>query len=129
MRMSMRIPISTPLVVRNVKIVGSKGLVRVDMILDTGAAFTALSCFDLKIIGYDPAVVPERQEIIAANGVIEVPKLRVDSIAVGDAKAREIEVIHHDIPELSGIRGLLGLSFLMNFRTVIDYRQGYVELL
>ena len=39
----MRFPISTPLVVRNVKIVGPKGLVKVDMILDTGAAFTALS--------------------------------------------------------------------------------------
>ena len=124
----MRFPISTPLVVRNVKIVGSKGLVRVDMILDTGAAFTALSWSDLKIIDYDPAVALERQEIITANGVIEVPKLRVDRIAIGDVKAREVEVICHDIPELAGIRGLLGLSFLMHFRTVIDYRQGYVEL-
>jgi len=39
----MRFPISTPLVVRNVKIIGPKGLVKVDMILDTGAASTALS--------------------------------------------------------------------------------------
>lgn len=124
----MRLPIGIPLIVSNVKIVGPKGLVRVDLIFDTGAAFTALSWSVLKVIGYDPAVVPERQEIITANGVIEVPKLRVDSIAVRDTEAREVEVICHDIPELAGIRGLLGLSFLKHFRTVIDYKQGYLEL-
>ena len=39
-----------------------------------------------------------------------------------------VEVICHDIPELAGIRGLLGLSFLRHFRTVIDYQQGYLEI-
>jgi len=124
----MRLPIGIPLVVRNVKIAGPKGSVRVDLVFDTGAAFTALSWSVLKVIGYDPAVAPERQEIITANGVIEVPKLRVDSITIGNVEAREVEVISHDIPELAGIRGLLGLSFLKHFRTVIDYRQGYLEI-
>lgn len=123
----MRLPVHIPLVVRNVKIVGPKGLVRVDMILDTGAAFTAISWSDLKLIGYDPAIVPERQQIITANGVIEVPKLRVDRIAVEGVEVGEVEVICHDIPELARIRGLLGLSFLKHFRTVIDYKQGYFE--
>ena len=124
----MRFSIDVPLVVRNVKIVGPKGIVKVDMILDTGAAFTTVSWADLKVLGYDPAVVPERQEIITANGVIEVPKLKVDCIAVGDAEVRGIEVICHDIPELAGIRGLLGLSFLKHFRTVIDYKEDYLEI-
>lgn len=125
----MRLPISIPIVVRNVKITGPKGSIRVDLIFDSGAAFTAISWSVLKVIGYDPAVVPERQEIVTANGVIEVPKLRVKSITVGDVKAREIEVICHDIPELAGIRGLLGLSFLKHFRTVMDYKEGYLEIL
>jgi clan AA aspartic protease (TIGR02281 family) len=124
----MRFPIDIPLVVRNVKVAGPKGLVKVDLIIDTGAAFTVLSWADLKLIGYDPAVTPERQEIITANGVIEVPKLRVESITVGDAEAREVEVICHDIPELTGVRGVLGLSFLKFFRTVIDYKQRYFEI-
>ena len=84
----MHSPINIPLVMRNVKIAGPKGSLQVDMILDTGAAFTVLSWSDLKVIGYDPAVVPERQEIITANGVIEVPKLRIDRIAIGDVEAR-----------------------------------------
>ena len=124
----MRLPVGVPLVVKNVKITGLKGSVRVDLIFDTGAAFTALSWSVLKIIGYDPAVVSERQEIVTANGVIEVPKLRVKSISIGNVEAKEIEVICHDIPELVELRGLLGLSFLKYFRTVIDYKEGYLEL-
>ena len=124
----MRFPIGIPLVVRNVKIVGPRGFVTVDLILDTGAVVTALSWAVLKVIGYDPAIAPERQEIITANGIIEVPKLRVDSVIVGNLEARDVEVICHDIPELAAVRGLIGLSFLRHFRTVIDYRQGYLEL-
>lgn len=124
----MRFPIGIPLIVRNVKIAGPKGSVRVDLVFDTGAAFTPLSWPVLKLIGYDPAVVPERQEIITANGIIEVPKLRVDGITAGDAEARDVEAICHDIPELTGARGLLGLSFLKHFRTVIEYRGGYLDI-
>lgn len=47
---------------------------------------------------------------------------------MGDTKAEGVEVICHDISELAGIRGLLGLSFLKHFRTIIDYREGYLEL-
>lgn len=125
----MRLPTDIPLIVRNVRIVGPRGQVSVDLVVDTGAAFTVLSRSVLKLIGYDPAVVPERREIITANGIIEVPMLQVDSITVGNAEAQEVAVICHDIPELVGIRGLLGLSFLKHFRTVIDYKQGYIEIL
>jgi clan AA aspartic protease (TIGR02281 family) len=124
----MRLPVGIPLVVRNVKIVGPKGKVFVDLIFDTGAAFTVLSWSVLKVIGYDPASVSERQEIITANGVIEVPKLQIAGITVGDMKVENLEVLCHDIPELVGIRGLLGLSFIRHFRTVIDFKQGYLEI-
>ena len=59
----MRLPIHIPLIIRNVRILGPKGSVKVDMIVDTGAALTAISWSDLKVVGYDPAIVPERQEI------------------------------------------------------------------
>ena len=124
----MRLPVGIPLVVRTVKIVGPKGKVVVDLIFDTGAAFTVLSWSVLKAIGYDPASVSERQEIITANGVIEVPKLQIAGITVGDMKVENLEVLSHDIPELVGIRGLLGLSFIRHFRTVIDFKQGCLEI-
>ncbi|MEW6273586.1 MAG: retropepsin-like aspartic protease [Bacillota bacterium] len=124
----MQLPVGIPLIVRNVKITGPKGSVRVDLILDTGATFTVVAWSILELIGYDPATAPDRQEIITANGVIKVPKIRVLSMAVGDVRAGNVELICHDIPELAGVRGLLGLSFLKNFRTVIDYKDGYLEI-
>lgn len=124
----MRLPVGIPLPIRNVKITGPKGSISADLVFDTGAAFTALSWSVLKIIGYDPAIATERQEIVTANGIIEVPKLRVESMAIGNAEARAVEVVCHDIPELVEVRGLLGLSFLKHFRTVIDYKEGYLEI-
>jgi predicted aspartyl protease len=82
---------------------------------------------DLKIIGYDPAVVEEREKIVTANGVIEVPRLKIEKISVGDIEADNVDVICHDIPEMVGITGLLGLSFIKNFRTVIDFKKGFLE--
>ena len=124
----MRQSVNIPIVVRNVEITGPKGSVNIDLILDTGAALTVLSWSILKVIGYDPAIASDRQEIITANGVIEVPKLCVEGITTGDIQARNVEVVCHDIPELVGVRGLLGLSFLKHFRTVVDYRKGYLAI-
>lgn len=124
----MRFPAGIPLVAEDVRITGPKGSVTVDLILDTGARATALSWSIVRAIGYDPAIVSERVEIVTANGTIVVPKLTVERISLGDIHSDGVEVICHDIPELVGLRGLLGLSFLKHFRTVIDYRSGYCEI-
>lgn len=124
----MRIPIGIPIIVKNVKLTGPAGSVCIDMILDTGAAITTISWADLKIVGYDPAVIEERQKIITANGVIEVPCLKLKRISMADIAAQEVEIICHDIPELAIVRGMLGLSFLKNFRTVIDYKKDFLEI-
>lgn len=55
----MRLPLGIPLVVTQVNIAGPSGAVKVDLICDTGAAFTALAWSVLKVIGYDPAVAPD----------------------------------------------------------------------
>lgn len=124
----MRLPIGIPLAVKNVKLTGPSGSINIDMILDTGATLTALSWADLKIIGYDPAAVEERKKIVTANGVIEAPCLTLQRISVGGIEAKDVTVICHNIPEMATIRGMLGLSFLKNFKTVIDYKENYLEI-
>jgi clan AA aspartic protease (TIGR02281 family) len=124
----MRSPIGIPLVLKNVKLTGPAGSISVDMILDTGAGISAVNWLHLKIIGYDPAVVEEREEIVTANGIIEVPRLKIEKISIGDIEATNVDVIGHDIPEMVGIKGLLGLSFIKNFRTVIDFKEGFLEI-
>jgi len=46
-----------------------------------------------------------------------------------DIAVNNIEVICHNIPEVVGIEGLLGLSFLKEFRTLIDYRKKILEII
>lgn len=124
----MKGPIGIPLIARKVHVVGPRAGVAVDLVFDTGAAYTVLSWSILMLIGYDPATVSGRQEVVTANGVIHVPKLIIKEMAWGDVSAKNVEVICHDIPEMVEVRGLLGLSFLRHFRTTIDYREGYIEM-
>jgi clan AA aspartic protease (TIGR02281 family) len=98
------------------------------MLLDTGAAYTALSWEVAKDLGYDPAGSPERVSIVTANGVIEVPKLTVQRIVFRELFVRRVEIICLDVPELAEIEGLVGLSFLRHFRVLMDFKKGLLEI-
>ncbi|PIX22434.1 MAG: hypothetical protein COZ69_11105 [Deltaproteobacteria bacterium CG_4_8_14_3_um_filter_45_9] len=124
----MRFKLDIPIVLRRVTFSGVAGSREIDMILDTGAVYTVISWDVAKDIGYDPAISERRMPIVTANGVIEAPLITVESVNVANLRAKTIDVICHDIPEIAGIEGLLGLSFLKNFRTLIDYATGILEI-
>jgi len=124
----MKIKLAIPIVLRRVRIIGLLGSREIDMILDTGAINTVISWDVAKDIGYDPVASETRAPIITANGIIEAPLITVDGIEIEELKAVKVEVICHDIPELVGIEGLLGLSFLKFFRTVVDFTTGILEI-
>jgi len=54
--------------------------------------------------------------------------LSVKNISIGELSCKNIEVICHTIPELVEIDGLLGLSFLSHFKTIIDYRKQLLKI-
>jgi len=83
----------------------------------------------VKDIGYDPAVALDRVPIITANGVIEVPKIKVIGIGFKELYVEDVEVICHDIPEIAEIEGLLGLSFLKYFKICLDFKTNILEIL
>jgi len=124
----MQIKLQMPIVLRRIKIIGPAGTREIDMVLDTGAVYTVIAWDVAKDIGYDPAISERRMPIITANGVIEAPLITVESIHIVDLRAEYVDVICHDIPEVTGIEGLLGLSFLKRFRTLIDYTTGVLEI-
>jgi len=124
----MKLKLETPIVIRRVGINGPTGFREMDMILDTGAVYDVIAWDVAKDIGYDPAISERRMPIVTANGVIEAPLITVKSIHIADIEAEAVEVICHDIPEITGIEGLLGLSFLKYFRTFIDYATGVLEI-
>lgn len=123
----MRTILNRPIIIRQVELGGPFGLVRGDMMLDTGADLTVISLDMARILGFDPPFKQHR-DLIAAGGVIAVPIIRLDSISVGDARATDVPACIHDLPAEAALEGLLGLSFLRHFRTVIDYRSGVLEI-
>ncbi len=124
----MQFKLDIPIVLRRVTFSGIAGSREIDMILDTGAVYTVISWDVAKDIGYDPAISERRMPIVTANGVIEAPLITVEGVNVANLRAKAIDVICHDIPEIAGIEGLLDLSFLKNFRTLIDYATGILEI-
>jgi len=123
----MRTPIKLPIVLK-VRITGPKTFREVDMILDTGAMYTDISWDIAKDIGYDPAITEKRASVITANGPIDVPVIRVQSISIGKIKVENVDVTCHDIPEMVGIEGLLGLSFLKHFDLNISFKRMRLEI-
>jgi len=117
-----------PLILRRIRIDGPNASREIDMILDTGAMYTAISWDVAKDIGYDPAVALDRVPIITANGVIEVPKIKVKGIGFKELYVEDVEVICHDIPEIAEIEGLLGLSFLKHFKICLDFKANILEI-
>lgn len=117
-----------PILLRRVEICGPAGVREIDMILDTDTVYTVIAWDVVKDIGYDPAVSRRRVSIVTANGVIEAPLITVECIKLAELKGEAIDVVCHDIPELAGIEGLLGLSFLQPVRTLIDYTTGTLEI-
>jgi len=124
----METQLDIPIILRRVEIRGPAGVREIDVILDTGAVYTVIAWDVAKDIDYDPAVSKRRMPIVTANGVIEAPLITVERIQVAELRAEAVEVVCHDIPEIAGIEGLLGLSFLQHFRTLIDYTTGILEI-
>jgi clan AA aspartic protease (TIGR02281 family) len=86
------------------------------LLVDTGAELTVISPAVARRLGLnlDLAVfIPLR----SASGVFLAPLTKIQSLTVGAATVRELEVIVHDAAP--GIDGLLGMSFLDNFAVTI----------
>jgi len=124
----MQTQLDIPIILRRVEIRGPAGVREIDVILDTGAVYTVIAWDVAKDIGYDPAISERRTPIITANGVIEAPLITVERIQWAELGAEAVDIVCHDIPDLAGIEGLLGLSFLQHFRTLIDYTTGVLEI-
>ena len=117
------------IIVPRVKLGGSgRSSLMVDLILDTGAAYTMISWDTALALGKNPAKTSRTIPIVTANGIIHAPIITLHSISIQDVTARNVPVICHNIPEMIEVSGLLGLTFLKNFRTTVDYRLGALSI-
>lgn len=98
--------------------------VTVPMLLDTGADFTVLTkqvARDLRLSSLDH--LPTR-EFKTAGGSVRFPIATLQSLRIGTAEARDVEVaidIDGHMP-----MGLLGMTFLRHFKVTVDHQRGQV---
>lgn len=117
-----------PIIVIEPELEGEGVTERIKMALDTGATYTMIPWKIARVLGLKPEVSERRLDITTASGVESVPLVSVKSIVVFDKKVENMDVVIHDLPPRSYVDGLLGLSFLKNFKVCLDFREGILEI-
>ncbi|MCK4614478.1 MAG: retroviral-like aspartic protease family protein [Thermoplasmata archaeon] len=116
-----------PVIVVDVTLHGD-GKKKLEMALDTGATYMMIPWEIADVLGYRPELSKERITLITPSGIEKVPLITVKSVSVLGKSANNINAVVHDLPQKSYVDGLLGLSFLKNFRLNIDFRGGTLDL-
>ena len=101
----------------------------VHLILDTGATMTVLSTNVAIELGLTSDSDSRVATVNTAGGPVQVNITKVELMGIHGAKAENVTVAIHDLPDLQpGIDGLLGMSFLNNFLVTLDTNQGQLHL-
>ena len=98
--------------------------VAVPLLLDTGATYTILTKQTAQKLGITALERLPTRRFLTANGSVLYPVTTVQSVRVGTAEARAVEVaidVEGHLP-----LGLLGMSFLRHFKVTMDHAQHQV---
>jgi aspartyl protease family protein len=117
-----------PVIVLRVTLEGEDIKKKIDMALDTGATYTMVPWDIADVLGYEPGISKELVPVVTASGVERAPLITVRSLNVLGVTAHNIKTIVHDLPEKSYVDGLLGLSFLREFKVCLDFQEGVLEI-
>ena len=97
------------------------------MIVDTAATYVTVrpDVFDQLAIS-----VIRKAPLVTASEQAQASLGRVDKVTVGTrCSAANIQVISIPLPVALPAEGLLGASFLLNFRVSLDYKSGNFDLI
>jgi clan AA aspartic protease (TIGR02281 family) len=121
------IPPSGPLIAY-VEVVGPRTSRVITRVLDTGAVHTVIPIETALVIGYDPAKLKRHIEVVTASGVVLAPLLRIHALRCLGQTVRNPQVLCHDLPAQSPVKGLLGLNFLRHVNVHLNFRSKRLEL-
>ena len=92
-------------------------------VLDTGASFVVLPWWIATGLGLK--INPKNlTSTTTASSVENVPLTTIPKITVLNKTARNVFCILKDLPPEAGVDGLLGLSFLRNFKLSLNFKKG-----
>lgn len=91
-----------------------------EFLLDTGAAYTALSRDIITLLG--TTVDPQRMAAIAPaqGGVFQVPMVTIKELRIGGFRLTDIAAVVLDFPPILKIDGVLGMNVLRKFRMTLE---------
>ncbi len=121
------LPASGPIIVY-VELVGPRTARTISMALDTGAILTMIPIETALAIGYDPATVAKRVELVTASGLELAPQFTVRVTRCLGQTVQNLDVVCHDLPTQSPVKGLLGLNFLRHFDLRLNFLRRSLEL-
>jgi hypothetical protein len=99
------------LVLLNAEVTGPSGSTIVRLALDSGATSSLINAASLILVGYDPALFPNRLPVTTGSGVVHVPRIPVVKMRALGQDRFSFPVLCHSLPAGAGIDGLLGLDF------------------
>jgi len=102
------------------------GKVKVKLMLDTGASLISLSPEVCRKLGIKETSNLPAIQMQTANGISRNKLIALDKVKIGDA---EVDLVEASIgKKMLGIGGLLGMSFLSNFRMEINHTESELIL-
>ncbi len=107
---------------------GPMGDTVVRFALDTGATGSLVNWDVVVLLGYDPAIVPERIQMTTGSGVEFVPRIVVEKIEALGQERRDFPILCHTLPPSATVDGVLGLDFFRGHRLVLDFHTGLVTV-
>jgi clan AA aspartic protease (TIGR02281 family) len=103
--------------------------VKAKMVLDTGANIVVVTEELFKRLNQEPSSGGEVARLLTNCGEVEGRHLIIKRIALGDAWKENVpSIVTLNSYALKGFDGLLGLSFLGDFKIMIDYQRSSILL-
>lgn len=100
---------------------GTTGDTVVRLALDTGATVSVVSWDVVVLLGYDPAVAPDRMQMTTGSGVEFVPLIIIERIEALGQERRNFPIFCHTLPPSATVDGVLGLDFFRGLRLIVDF--------
>ena len=115
------------LIVVNARIKSRLSSIATLLVFDTGASLVVLPWKLVSAIGIkiDPDTTVQT---MTATAVETVPRVVIPEMTAFGKTVKNVEAIVKDLPPQAPVDGLLGLSFLRNFKLTIDFPKGILSL-
>ena len=107
---------------------GPQGDSVVRLALDTGATGSMVNWDILVLLGYDPAVVPNRIQMTTGSGVEFVPVVSCSRIQALGFERKDFYILCHTLPPSATVDGVLGLDFLRQKKVTLDFCEGKLSI-